>query len=101
MHGFDPILWPRGVSVWSQSFTWARSSQKDAAIAASSHLFADDSSKFSVRAAPPPEAVNWTAVWTNRPKRIARKSLAVVLYSAAIIFPIGFFVGARQNVIYS
>jgi hypothetical protein len=71
-----------------------RSSQKDAAIAASSHLFADDSSKFSVRAAPPPEAVNWTAVWTSRHKRIARKWFAVILYSAAIIFPIGFFVGA-------
>ena len=75
------------------------SSQKDAAIAASSHLFADDASKFSVRAAPPPEAVNCTAVWTSRPKRVARRWLAALLYAAAIIFPIGFFVGSHLAVI--
>jgi len=92
----DPISDPRPtLKPWTPILNQSppRSSQKDAAIAASSHLFADDASKFSVRAAPPPEAVNWTAVWTGRPQRVARKWVAAVLYAAAIIFPVGFFVG--------
>jgi hypothetical protein len=74
----------------------ARSSQKDALVAAQVNLIADGGLSFAVHTAPAPDDVNWPALWLGWRSRVLRTVAIVLPVAAVMVFPIGICTGARR-----
>ncbi|KAF8073110.1 AAP5 [Scenedesmus sp. PABB004] len=75
-------------------------SQAAATMAASSRIYAEDSTKFQVHPAPGPEEVNWQHLWMTWRERDCRTILTWPLLLAVVLFPITLITSAASRLDY-
>lgn len=74
------------------------SSQRDAAVATQTNLFAEGNRVFTVEKAPGPDEVNWSALWVRAHwRRSLRKLIVLPFIVLVIIFPVTIFSGAENG----
>eukprot|EP00878_Enallax_costatus_P022072 GHUV01023404.1.p1 GENE.GHUV01023404.1~~GHUV01023404.1.p1 ORF type:complete len:906 (+),score=284.12 GHUV01023404.1:2758-5475(+) len=87
-------------SSFTQSWFVLFKSQKAASIAASTRIYAEDSTRFQVHPAPGPEEVNWQHLWMTYKERDWRAALTWPLMLLVVLFPITLVTSAASRLEY-